>query len=105
MSASHRVMPHPAQEGTLVAGLPMPRFERIEVIPLTGACGCEIKGQLTRTGHITLHLGHQEIQIITLLAFMVETDNSRERSEGSREPYEKIEILTSLSYDGGNGQE
>ncbi|MGH8260459.1 MAG: TauD/TfdA dioxygenase family protein, partial [Steroidobacteraceae bacterium] len=30
--------------GVVVAGRPMPRFERIEVVPLTGACGCEIKG-------------------------------------------------------------
>jgi taurine dioxygenase len=27
-----------------VAGLPMPRFRRIEVEPLSGACGCEIRG-------------------------------------------------------------
>lgn len=33
-----------AAEGTIVAGRPMPRFERIEVEPLTGACGCEIRG-------------------------------------------------------------
>ena len=30
--------------GTLVAGLPMPVFRRIEVEPLSGACGCEIRG-------------------------------------------------------------
>ncbi|MGH8220125.1 MAG: TauD/TfdA dioxygenase family protein [Steroidobacteraceae bacterium] len=30
--------------GTIVAGRPMPRFQCIEVVPLTGACGCEIKG-------------------------------------------------------------
>lgn len=30
--------------GTIVAGLPMPAFRRIEVEPLTGACGCEIRG-------------------------------------------------------------
>lgn len=30
--------------GVWVAGLPMPRFERIGVEPLTGACGCEISG-------------------------------------------------------------
>ncbi|HUN75467.1 MAG TPA: TauD/TfdA family dioxygenase [Steroidobacteraceae bacterium] len=30
--------------GTVVAGRPMPRFHRIEVQPLTGACGCEIHG-------------------------------------------------------------
>ena len=31
-------------EGTLVAGLPMPVFERITVEPISGACGCEIGG-------------------------------------------------------------
>ena len=30
--------------GRIVAGLPMPRFKRITVEPLTGACGCEIGG-------------------------------------------------------------
>lgn len=30
--------------GTVVAGLPMPEFRRIEVEPITGACGCEIRG-------------------------------------------------------------
>jgi taurine dioxygenase len=30
--------------GTIVAGLPMPRFRHIEVTPLTGACGAEIRG-------------------------------------------------------------
>jgi taurine dioxygenase len=35
----------PAQpEGTIVAGLPMPRFERIQVEPISGACGAEISG-------------------------------------------------------------
>jgi alpha-ketoglutarate-dependent taurine dioxygenase len=29
---------------TLVAGLPMPVFERIRVTPMTGACGAEIEG-------------------------------------------------------------
>lgn len=32
------------QAGTLVAGLPMPEFHRIEVAPISGACGCEIGG-------------------------------------------------------------
>ncbi|MQP68469.1 hypothetical protein GE253_24420 [Niveispirillum sp. SYP-B3756] len=31
-------------EGTVVAGLPMPRFNRILVEPITGACGAEIAG-------------------------------------------------------------
>jgi alpha-ketoglutarate-dependent taurine dioxygenase len=36
-------------QGRIVAGLPMPRFKRITVEPLTGACGCEIGGvDLTR---------------------------------------------------------
>lgn len=30
--------------GTVVAGLPLPEFMHIEVEPLTGAAGCEIKG-------------------------------------------------------------
>jgi alpha-ketoglutarate-dependent taurine dioxygenase len=30
--------------GAFVAGRPMPNFRRIQVDPLTGACGCEIKG-------------------------------------------------------------
>jgi alpha-ketoglutarate-dependent taurine dioxygenase len=35
--------------GTIVAGLPMPAFERIGVEPLSGACGAEISGvDLTR---------------------------------------------------------
>lgn len=29
---------------TVVAGRPMPRFQRLSVEPLTGACGCEIRG-------------------------------------------------------------
>jgi len=32
------------QGGTLVAGLPMPHFRRIQVAPISGACGCEISG-------------------------------------------------------------
>jgi alpha-ketoglutarate-dependent taurine dioxygenase len=31
-------------EGTIVAGLPLPPFEHIEVEPISGACGCEIGG-------------------------------------------------------------
>ena len=34
----------PAQEGTIVAGLPMPEFRHIGVEPISGACGCEISG-------------------------------------------------------------
>jgi taurine dioxygenase len=34
----------PGTSVTTVAGLPMPTFARIEVEPLTGACGCEIRG-------------------------------------------------------------
>jgi len=30
--------------GPIVAGLPLPRFRHIEVVPLTGACGAEIRG-------------------------------------------------------------
>ncbi|MDX9874497.1 MAG: TauD/TfdA family dioxygenase [Spongiibacteraceae bacterium] len=33
-----------AGTGTLVAGLPMPTFRRIQVEPISGACGCEISG-------------------------------------------------------------
>jgi len=33
-----------ALQGIFVAGAPMPEFRRIEVEPLTGACGCEIRG-------------------------------------------------------------
>lgn len=32
------------ETATIVAGRPMPEFRRIGVEPLTGACGCEIKG-------------------------------------------------------------
>lgn len=32
------------EAGPIVAGLPMPRFRHIEVEPLTGACGAEIRG-------------------------------------------------------------
>jgi alpha-ketoglutarate-dependent taurine dioxygenase len=32
------------RRATVVAGLPMPQFQRIGVEPLTGACGCEIRG-------------------------------------------------------------
>jgi alpha-ketoglutarate-dependent taurine dioxygenase len=36
-------------EATIVAGRPMPTFARIEVEPISGACGCEIRGvDLTR---------------------------------------------------------
>ena len=31
-------------EGTIVAAAPMPRFRRIGVEPISGACGCEISG-------------------------------------------------------------
>ena len=33
-----------SSQGLFVAGAPMPEFRRIEVEPLTGACGCEISG-------------------------------------------------------------
>lgn len=32
------------QSGAVVAGLPMPKFDRIRVEPISGACGCEITG-------------------------------------------------------------
>lgn len=31
-------------KGPIVAGLPMPKFDRISVEPISGACGCEISG-------------------------------------------------------------
>jgi alpha-ketoglutarate-dependent taurine dioxygenase len=35
---------------TIVAGLPLPEFKRIAVEPISGACGCEIRGvDLTRS--------------------------------------------------------
>jgi alpha-ketoglutarate-dependent taurine dioxygenase len=40
MSLAHESSP----ASVVVAGLPMPVFRRIEVEPLTGACGCEIGG-------------------------------------------------------------
>src|SRR5581483_4656383 len=30
--------------GVIVAGRPMPQFERLHIEPLSGACGCEISG-------------------------------------------------------------
>ena len=33
-----------AEDSVVVAGLPMPRFHRIGVEPISGACGCEITG-------------------------------------------------------------
>ena len=38
------VITAPPGTGTIVSGLPMPRFRHIEVTPLTGACGAEIGG-------------------------------------------------------------
>jgi taurine dioxygenase len=38
------LMTAPPQAGTIVAGLPMPEFRHIEVEPLTGAAGAEIRG-------------------------------------------------------------
>jgi alpha-ketoglutarate-dependent taurine dioxygenase len=32
-------------QGIWVAGLPMPEFRRIQVEPISGACGCEISGE------------------------------------------------------------
>ena len=32
------------EQGTIVSGRPMPHFAHLEVHPLTGACGCEIRG-------------------------------------------------------------
>ena len=42
LTAQHPIVA--SQEGTLVAGLPMPVFKRITVEPISGACGCEIGG-------------------------------------------------------------
>jgi alpha-ketoglutarate-dependent taurine dioxygenase len=44
MVATPGHLTHSPQAGTIVAGAAMPSFRRIEVEPLTGACGCEIKG-------------------------------------------------------------
>jgi alpha-ketoglutarate-dependent taurine dioxygenase len=44
MSASSQDIAGSRPQGTIVAGRPMPDFKRIEVEPLTGACGCEIRG-------------------------------------------------------------
>jgi taurine dioxygenase len=44
MTAPTEHFSHSSQSGTTVAGRPMPSFQHIEVEPLTGACGCEIKG-------------------------------------------------------------
>jgi alpha-ketoglutarate-dependent taurine dioxygenase len=42
-ATSEHFSPTPST-GIIVAGRPMPEFRRIEVEPLTGACGCEIRG-------------------------------------------------------------
>jgi alpha-ketoglutarate-dependent taurine dioxygenase len=44
MAATSEHLPQSHPQGTVVAGRPMPEFRRIEVEPLTGACGCEIRG-------------------------------------------------------------
>lgn len=44
MAATPEYLTHSPGAGTIVAGRPLPQFRRIEVEPLTGACGCEIKG-------------------------------------------------------------
>lgn len=45
MAATSEHLNQPPHHGLpIVAGRPMPAFRRIEVEPLTGACGCEIKG-------------------------------------------------------------
>jgi len=44
MAATPVYSSNPSRTGTIVAGRPMPAFRRIEVEPLTGACGCEIRG-------------------------------------------------------------
>jgi alpha-ketoglutarate-dependent taurine dioxygenase len=44
MAATPEHLSHSPAAGAIVAGRPMPSFQRIEVEPLTGACGCEIKG-------------------------------------------------------------
>jgi len=44
MAATSEHLTHSPPTGTIVAGRPMPQFRRIEVEPLTGACGCEIRG-------------------------------------------------------------
>jgi alpha-ketoglutarate-dependent taurine dioxygenase len=44
MAAITEHLSHAPDGGTVVAGRPMPKFRRIEVEPLTGACGCEIRG-------------------------------------------------------------
>jgi alpha-ketoglutarate-dependent taurine dioxygenase len=44
LSSSAQEPPGSVHEATLVAGRPMPLFTRIEVEPISGACGCEIRG-------------------------------------------------------------
>jgi len=45
VTSEHLILsPSASAAGTIVAGCAMPRFRCIEVVPLTGACGCEIKG-------------------------------------------------------------
>lgn len=44
MAASSGELDLSRPESRIVAGRPMPQFHRIEVTPITGACGCEIGG-------------------------------------------------------------
>jgi alpha-ketoglutarate-dependent taurine dioxygenase len=44
MAATPEQLSPERSSGTVVAGRPIPQFRRIEVEPLTGACGCEIRG-------------------------------------------------------------
>jgi taurine dioxygenase len=91
-----------SHEGVLVAGLPMPRFERIGVTPISGACGCEISGVDLREplDEATLNEVRLAFEHFLIIVFRDQTLTNPQHKAFSRYFGEITEIPQAPTYDG-----
>src|SRR5829696_7187863 len=91
-----------SHEGVLVAGLPMPRFERIGVTPISGACGCEITGVDLREplDEATLNEVRLAFEHFLIIVFRDQVLTNPQHKAFSRYFGEITEIPQAPTYDG-----
>jgi alpha-ketoglutarate-dependent taurine dioxygenase len=92
----------PSHEGVRVAGLPMPRFERIGVTPISGACGCEISGVDLRQplDDMTLNEVRLAFEHFLVIVFRDQMLTNVQHKAFSRYFGEITEIPQAPTYDG-----
>ena len=102
MAASRTKEKQTGAKAPLVAGLPMPKFYRIGVAPISGACGCEISGVDLRE-HLdeeTLTEIMQAFEQFLVIVFRNQNLTPEQHKAFSRHFGELIELPQAPTYNG-----